>query len=212
MNEILPWSIGPMKNKTQNIPSFHSISGQLSNSSTKEKQKVVRQLEYRRILRLTYSFPCLNCFMTRLLVVPSSSICQISILQLVNPRAIRFAEIHSTLMMNVSRRSSVWKWFSFVAFPFARVFHKNTLFLSCKMRNQERGQKEVDTNELFTTFFPSPKRDTEQANRTKNSRRFLPIDKQQKRLAWMDSIWFRIPTPYVLSFERGFRLSDKTKR
>ena len=100
--------------------------------STNEKQKVVRQLEYRQILRLTSSSPspCLNCLMTRLLVVsPCSSISQISIIPLYNPRAIRFAEIHSTTLMT-SSPSNVWKRFSFVASPFARVSHNNNFFSS----------------------------------------------------------------------------------
>ena len=43
MSEIIPESIRHLK-RQPNISSFHSISGQLSNPSTNEKQKLVKQL------------------------------------------------------------------------------------------------------------------------------------------------------------------------
>ena len=110
--------------------------------------------------RLTYLLPCLNCLMTRLFVVSSSSISQISIRPLSNPvqpnpRAIRFLEIHSTSLISTFR-SNVWKRFDFVASPFARVFHNDNVPPIWKMRNQERGSTKRSWYNLFTTFFPSP--------------------------------------------------------
>ena len=142
--KLVPWSICPL-NRQPNISLLHSIPGQshfpLSNKNKRMQNKKILKImcNCRNVLacRNELTLLWLNLFMNRLLVF--SSICQIWMKPFSKPIAIRFAEIHSTLLITFGTNNDVWKWLAsdsaLSALPFPLVFHNNNFLLVWKMKN-----------------------------------------------------------------------------